>query len=65
MDENITKLQTRAEALFQQNPYAVALWSIDLKIVDVNGAFLELTGYPRDQLLSRGPKDFKVISRIR
>ena len=40
MDEDVTKLQNRVEALFQQNPYAVALWSTDLKIVDVNGAFL-------------------------
>jgi methyl-accepting chemotaxis protein len=62
MDDEFAKIQRRAAALFQQSPYATALWSTSLKIVDVNGAFLELTGYPRDQLLSMSPKDFKVIS---
>ncbi|MDD1694855.1 MAG: methyl-accepting chemotaxis protein [Methanoregula sp.] len=62
MDDDIAKIQRRATALFHQSPYTTALWSTDLKIVDVNKAFLELTGYSRDRVISMGPKDFKVIS---
>ena len=62
MDEDNTKIQRRAAALFHQSPYATALWSTDVKIVDVNKAFLELTGYSRDRVLSMGPRDFNVVS---
>ena len=62
MGEDNVKIQRRANALFHQSPYATALWSTDLKIVDVNQAFLDLTGYTRDRVLAMGPRDFKVIS---
>ena len=62
MGENGEKIQRRAKALFHQSPYATALWSTDLKIVDVNDAFVELTGYSRDQAISMTPKDFRAIS---
>ena len=62
MGENGDKIQRRAKALFHQSPYATALWSPDLKIEDVNSAFLKLTGLERDRVLSMKPDDFKIIS---
>jgi methyl-accepting chemotaxis protein len=62
MDDNTAKIERRAIALFHQSPFATTLWSPNLKIVDVNKAFLELSGYSRDRVLNAGPKDFKVIS---
>ncbi|HVP93790.1 MAG TPA: methyl-accepting chemotaxis protein [Methanoregulaceae archaeon] len=62
MDEEFVKIQRRAEALFQGSPYATALWTTDLNIVDANNAFSELTGYSHDQVLAMTLKDFRVIS---
>jgi len=61
-EEELSKIRRRAEALFQQSPYPTALWSSDLRITDVNPAFLELTGYSRDRVISWGPTNFEVIS---
>lgn len=62
MDEDFAQIKRRATALFQQSPYATALWSTDLKIVDINDAFGELTGFSRDKALSMTPTEFKVIA---
>jgi methyl-accepting chemotaxis protein len=62
MDEDFSQVKRRATALFQQSPYATALWSADLKIADANDAFIELTGYSRDRAISMTPKDFRVIA---
>jgi methyl-accepting chemotaxis protein len=48
--------------LFHQSPYPSALWRTDLSVIDVNGTFLELTGYTREKVLSMKPQDFRVIS---
>jgi len=62
MDEDFAQIKRQATALFQQSPYATALWSTDLKIVDINDAFGELTGFSRDKALSMTPTEFKVIA---
>jgi methyl-accepting chemotaxis protein len=62
MEDDYQKIQRRAEALFQQSPYATALWSPDAVLVDANGAFLTLTGYRREQVVSMTPQDFNVVS---
>ena len=62
MEESYTKIQRRAVALFHQSPYPTALWSGDLKIVDVNEAFVSLTGFSKERALSMKPTDFRVIS---
>lgn len=62
MEDDNAKIQRRAVALFHQSPYPTALWSTDLKIIDVNKAFSELTGFSRDRALGMRPSDFTVIS---
>lgn len=62
MSDDILQIKRRAAALFQQSPYATALWSTDLKVADINEAFTELTGYSRDKALSMNYKNFKVMS---
>lgn len=62
MEEDHTKIERRAVALFHQSPYPTALWDTDLKIFDVNKAFSELTGISKDRALAMRPTDFTVIS---
>jgi len=62
MEDDNAKIQRRATALFQQSPLPTALWSTDLKVVDINVPFTELTGYGRDRALSMSPRDFKAVS---
>ncbi|MDD4483994.1 MAG: PAS domain-containing methyl-accepting chemotaxis protein [Methanoregula sp.] len=62
MSEDNAEMKRRITALFEQSPYPSILWNKNLKIVDCNGAILELTGYPRDRLLAMTIKDIRVIS---
>jgi len=62
MSEDIAQIKRLETALFEQNPYPSTLWTKNLKIADCNAAFVELTGFPRDRLLSMTAKDVKVIS---
>ncbi len=62
MEDDISKLQRRINAMVQQNPYALAIWTPDLKVSNINDAFLELTGYSRDRILAMTAHDFKMIS---
>lgn len=62
MEEDFQKIQRRATALFQQNPYPTMLWNTDLKLIDCNDAFLELTGYTRDRALSMNAQDFRMVA---
>ncbi len=62
MEEDFTKIQRRAEALFHQSPYPTILWNTSLKVEDANAALLALTGYDRDRVLSMTVRDFKVVA---
>jgi len=62
MEEDFTKIQRRAEALFKDSPYPTILWNTGLKVEDANTALLTLTGFDRDRVLSMTVKDFNVVS---
>lgn len=62
MEEDFTKIQRRAEALFQHSPYPTILWNTSLKVEDANDALLTLTGFDRDRVLSMTLNDFNVVA---
>ena len=62
MEEDFSKIQRRADALFHNSPYPTILWNTSLKVEDANAALLTLTGYDRDRVLSMTVKDFNVVS---
>jgi len=62
MEEDFTKIQRRAEALFKDSPYPTILWNTSMKVEDANTALLTLTGFDRDRALSMTLKDFNVVS---
>lgn len=62
MDEDFSKIQRRAEALFKESPYPSILWDTSMKVEDANAALLTLTGFDRDRALSMTLRDFNVVS---
>ncbi|GAB6043601.1 hypothetical protein JCM17961_42800 [Endothiovibrio diazotrophicus] len=47
------------EQIFRHTTEAVVVTDLDARIVDVNPAFCEITGYPRDEVIGRNPKLMK------
>ncbi|MFA5240498.1 MAG: methyl-accepting chemotaxis protein [Phycisphaerae bacterium] len=62
MEEDFSKIQRRAEALFSHSPYPTILWNTSMKVEDANTALLTLTGLDRDRVLAMTLKDFNVVS---
>jgi len=56
-------LRRRDEFIFQENPALMLMLDRSYRIVDVNNAWIRLSGYTRDQLLRMKLNDFTVISR--
>ncbi|PWR70965.1 methyl-accepting chemotaxis protein [Methanospirillum lacunae] len=55
MEENHT--------LIHENPYALVEMDATLLVSEVNQAFLEMSGYRREEWIGRSFKDFKIIER--
>ena len=58
-------------ATFWESPFPATLQDTAFRFVDVNQAFVEFTGYPRDQLIGRDPielmppEDDRALNRAR
>jgi methyl-accepting chemotaxis protein len=50
-------------AIFQDNPALMLILDLSFNIVDVNNAWVQKSGYSREQLLSMNLKDLTVLSR--
>ncbi|MEN6611283.1 MAG: methyl-accepting chemotaxis protein [Methanoregulaceae archaeon] len=61
MSEITSKIERRAEALFHQNPYPELIWDAEFLITDANSAFLQLTGFSREQALSMTLQDIQKM----
>ncbi len=51
------------QALIHENPYALIKLNPDLTIADVNPAFLQITGYKKEEWIGRSAGDFNVLKR--
>jgi len=61
--ENYQSLLQKDRAVFQNNPALMSILDTSYRIIDVNNAWIHLSGYSRDQLLSMHLDDFSVVSR--
>lgn len=50
-------------ALIQDSPYGIITIDNELKILDLNHAFVEITGFSREQGMKMNLKDFKIRER--
>ncbi|MDD1725210.1 MAG: methyl-accepting chemotaxis protein [Methanospirillum sp.] len=51
------------EALILQNPSAIIQLNPDLSISEVNPAFVQMSGYRREEWIGRNFNDFKIVKR--
>ncbi len=59
----VERLKKQSDAIVQQNPMPILLWSKDLKVIASNKAFLDLTGFSKEQADRLTISDFKYISQ--
>lgn len=62
MTDHISRIE-EIQTFINENPHAIMTLSPELKVTDVNPAFIETTGYTRDQGLSMYLRDFKIHKR--
>jgi len=63
VDNTGNALKEETEALTNGNPYALIELNPDLTIADVNPAFSRISGYIREEWISRHLSDFTIIRR--
>lgn len=61
--EMINLLKRREQSFFQDNPALMFILNRSLQIIEVNNAWIQLSGYTREQILTMKLTDFSVISR--
>ena len=59
--DEITVLHQRAEAIVNENPYPIIIWSPDLRIETMNQAALSLMGFRKEDIRKLTIKDFVYI----
>ena len=63
VEEALKKSEARFSTIFHANPAAIAITRIsDNRLVNVNQAFLEVTGYEREEVIDHTPKNLHLWS---
>lgn len=62
MDE-VERLQKRSEVIVQENPFAILLTDPKYHIIEANPAFLAMSGFIRQKIISMTLSDIKVLSK--
>ena len=55
--------QRESDFIFTQNPNPILIWNRDLKVVNVNDAFIKATGWSREKSLSATLHDFVYLDK--
>ncbi|WP_306128596.1 PAS domain-containing protein [Methanospirillum purgamenti] len=63
VDNTGNVLLEETEALINGNPYALIVLNPDLTIADVNPAFSNISGYVRQEWISKNLSDFTILKR--
>ncbi|MBN1194347.1 MAG: PAS domain-containing methyl-accepting chemotaxis protein [Methanomicrobiaceae archaeon] len=56
-------LQRRAETIVQENPMPILLLTKAFKIVVTNDAFVQMSGYTREDVLAMNARDFTILDQ--
>ncbi|BDI15285.1 hypothetical protein ANSO36C_10870 [Nostoc cf. commune SO-36] len=61
-EKSLRESEARFRRLFESNLIGVAFWNLDGFIVDANDAFLQLTGYTRDEFATLGRINWRELT---
>lgn len=61
--ESLRRQNKELEFIFSMNPNPILIWNRDLRVIDVNEAFLEATGWNKNKVLSLSPQDFVALEK--
>jgi PAS domain S-box-containing protein len=61
--EQLRQSEAKFKQIFQGGTDAIAINDRDFKYVDVNDAFITLTGYTREELIGKTPQEVGIIDR--
>lgn len=56
-------LQRRAETIVQENPMPILLLTKEFKIVVTNDAFVQMSGYSREEVRTMNARDFTILDQ--
>ncbi|MDD1724949.1 MAG: PAS domain-containing methyl-accepting chemotaxis protein [Methanospirillum sp.] len=61
--QSLRRKNKELEFIFSMNPNPILIWDPDLRVIDVNDAFLEATGWSRSKVLSLSLQDFVTLEK--
>ena len=61
--EEIEELKHRSETIVQQNPIPMLMTTTDFIVVEVNAAYVKMSGIPRDRIMGMSVRDIKIIEQ--
>ncbi|HWQ66361.1 MAG TPA: PAS domain-containing methyl-accepting chemotaxis protein [Methanospirillum sp.] len=62
-NEKLRSQNSQNNFIFTLNPNPILIWDADLRIIDVNDAFLNATGWTRQKTLNSTVKDFRYLDK--
>ena len=60
---DLKREKNKYESILRYNPNPILIWNTDLKVIDVNDAFIKSTGYSKEKALSLRISDFVYLDR--
>jgi methyl-accepting chemotaxis protein len=61
--EEITGLQRMSDTIVQQNPIPILMTDPSFTVIQTNGAYLQMSGYPRDRIVGMSLREVKIVEQ--
>jgi methyl-accepting chemotaxis protein len=61
--EEIEELRHRSETIVQQNPIPILMTTKDFIVVEVNAAYVKMSGISRDRIMGTSIRDIKILEQ--
>jgi methyl-accepting chemotaxis protein len=61
--EEIEELRSRSETIVQQNPIPMLMTTKDFIVVEVNTAYVKMSGLSRDRIIGMSVRDIKILEQ--
>jgi methyl-accepting chemotaxis protein len=61
--EEMEELRHRSETIVQQNPIPMLMTTTDFVVIEVNAAYVKMSGIPKDRVMGMSVRDIKIIEQ--